>query len=451
MKPRLLCISNGHGEDAIALQILQHIQALAPEISLAALPIVGDGHRYEAHSIPVVGSTKVLPSGGFIYMDRRQLMRDVRGGLIGLTLTQIKAVRHWVSEGVEKGAANAGAVLAVGDIVPLLFGWLSGVPYGFVGTAKSDYYWCDESAANSKHLGLAQAMGNRLIRQSGSIYFPWERWLMQRPHCRCVFPRDGLTVQQLSRWSIPAVEAGNPMMDGLVISPLETVLEQASASPLTVLLLPGSRNPEAYQNWQLILQALDGVQQLWSGPSVEFVGAIAPSLDLEPLEQALVTAGWQADLNALEAKGEGERGKGLATVGWQDASKNPCYQRQGMTLTLSQSSFKAFAQQAQVAIALAGTATEQFVGLGKPAIILPGEGPQFNPTFAKAQTRLLGPSVILVNQPQAVGKTLETLLGDPQRLTQIYHNGRQRMGKPGAGRRISEQVLERLLGVVGSG
>ncbi|MEM8809731.1 MAG: lipid-A-disaccharide synthase-related protein, partial [Cyanobacteria bacterium P01_G01_bin.38] len=284
------------------------------------------------------------------------------------------------------------------------------------------------------------------IRQSGSIYFPWERWLMQRPHCRCVFPRDGLTVKQLSRWSIPAFEAGNPMMDGLVMPSLEQVLEQASAMPLTVLLLPGSRSPEAYQNWQLIVQALDSVQQLWAGTSVEFVSAIAPSLDLEPLEQVLVTAGWQADLNASETKGEGEKGKGLATLSWREALKHACYQRQGATLTLSQSSFRAFAQQAQVAIALAGTATEQFVGLGKPAITLPGKGPQFNPTFAKAQTHLLGPSVTLVNAPRAVGPTLKTLLNDPQRLTQIYHNGRQRMGEPGAGRRIAEQVLARLLG-----
>ncbi|MEM8810062.1 MAG: lipid-A-disaccharide synthase-related protein, partial [Cyanobacteria bacterium P01_G01_bin.38] len=294
MKPRLLCISNGHGEDAIALQILQHIQTLAPEISLAALPIVGDGHRYEAHSISLVGSTKVMPSGGFIYMDRRQLMRDVQGGLVSLTVAQIKAVRRWA----DQGAAEGSAVLAVGDIVPLLFGWLSGVPYGFVGTAKSDYYWRDEQTAYPERPGIGQSLGNRLIRQSGSIYFPWERWLMQRPHCRCVFPRDGLTVKQLSRWSIPAFEAGNPMMDGLVMPSLEQVLEQASAMPLTVLLLPGSRSPEAYQNWQLIVQALDSIQQLWAGTSVEFVSAIAPSLDLEPLEQALVTAGWQADLNA---------------------------------------------------------------------------------------------------------------------------------------------------------
>jgi len=40
---------------------------------------------------------------------------------------------------------------------------------------------------------------------------------------------------------------------------------------------------------------------------------------------------------------------------------------------------------------MAGTATEQFVGLGKPAIAIPGIGPQFTAAFAEAQSRHLGP------------------------------------------------------------
>lgn len=44
-------------------------------------------------------------------------------------------------------------------------------------------------------------------------------------------------------------------------------------------------------------------------------------------------------------------------------------------------------------LAMAGTATEQLVGLGKPVFAVPGQGPQFNFRFAEAQQRLLGPSV----------------------------------------------------------
>lgn len=44
-------------------------------------------------------------------------------------------------------------------------------------------------------------------------------------------------------------------------------------------------------------------------------------------------------------------------------------------------------------LAMAGTATEQLVGLGKPVVTIPGQGPQFNFRFAEAQQRLLGKSV----------------------------------------------------------
>ena len=90
-----------------------------------------------------------------------------------------------------------------------------------------------------------------------------------------------------------------------------------------------------------------------------------------------------------------------------------------------------------MAIATAGTATEQFVGLGKPVITIPGNGPQFTLTFALNQTRLLGPSVIMVKSPELVADTMVSLLNDAQRLELIAANGRQRMGLPGASARIA--------------
>ena len=42
---------------------------------------------------------------------------------------------------------------------------------------------------------------------------------------------------------------------------------------------------------------------------------------------------------------------------------------------------------AEAGLAMAGTATEQLVGLGRPAVTLAGAGPQFNEKFAEAQTR----------------------------------------------------------------
>ena len=52
--------------------------------------------------------------------------------------------------------------------------------------------------------------------------------------------------------------------------------------------------------------------------------------------------------------------------------------------------FHTWAGWAEAGVATAGTATEQLVGLGIPALSLPGAGPQFQWPFARRQSRLLG-------------------------------------------------------------
>ena len=396
---RILVISNGHGEDVIAVKILQTLQQ-SQNVALAALPIVGTGDRYRQLGIEIVGPVQAMPSGGFIYMDGRELLRDLRGGLAGLTWAQLRTVRHWCS------LAPTSVVLAVGDIVPLLFGWMSGQSYAFVGTAKSDYYLRDEAGAYKP--GRSATPGQR-----PTAYEPWERWLMRRPNCLGVFPRDGLTTQELQARGVKAVDVGNPMMDGFEIPAFEAVLA-AAQPPLSLLLLPGSRTPEAYRNWVQIVAALPGV--LAKYPAAEFLVAAAPALEHAVLGEVLRVAGWEA-------------------IDSDDY-------RQGQARLKIAAAFGAMAQRAAGAIAMAGTATEQFVGLGKPAIILPGGGPQFTPAFARAQTRLLGPSVTLVASPEQVGGALDEIFSDAERQRLIYDNGCRRMGDPGAGARIAAQLLE---------
>jgi uncharacterized protein (TIGR03492 family) len=113
-----------------------------------------------------------------------------------------------------------------------------------------------------------------------------------------------------------------------------------------------------------------------------------------------------------------------------------------VTISIGTQAYVQFMQQGDCAIAMAGTATEQFISLGKPAFIIPGAGPQFTPAFAEAQTRLLGESVILVPQPEDVGMEIQQLLKQPDRLQSIAHNGLLRMGTPGAARRIAERLIE---------
>lgn len=404
--PRLICISNGHGEDAIALRILTAVRSRLPHLELAALPLVGEGTSFRKQDIPLIAATKMLPSGGFIYMDGRQLARDLQGGLAQLTRLQLRALKAWRQQG--------GAVLAVGDLIPFLFAWWSRRPYILIGTAKSAYYLRDEQG---RLPGLPWYAG-----WAGSIYLPWERWFMTCDRCRAVVVRDELTAAELQQLGVNPVYTGNPMMDGLEPTEQLLTLKATTTDAITVVLLPGSRAPEAYENWQLMLKAVASVMRQFRPRPVSFLGAIAPSLDLAPLVQALQSADWRADSASPELSFRQETGQ----------------------LTLTQTAYTDCLHLAEVAIAMAGTATEQFVGLGKPAFILPGKGPQFNPVFAKLQTRLLGYSAVLVEQPDRMGAAIEAVLEDATRLAAIAQNGRRRLGKPGAAEAIADVLVEHL-------
>jgi uncharacterized protein (TIGR03492 family) len=431
---KLLCISNGHGEDAIALPVLQELRRLPhPPAEIVTLPIVGVGKAYLNNDFPIAGAVQTMPSGGFIYMDRRQLVRDLQGGLLGLTIEQIKTVQNWASSG--------GKILAVGDIVPLLFAWLSGAEYAFIGTAKSEYYVRD-----SQGRGLA-SQRNSFELKTGSIYLPWERWLLSRPKCRAVFPRDRLTTEILQQLQVPAFDLGNPMTDGVELDRIQPRFYGAESVNrermrlLMVTLLPGSRPPEAYANWEQIIIAANSLilvfqQRLLAqteNRSIVFLAAIAPTLDLDTLQAHLRAQGW------VQAAPEPE----LMTLIPDDRAI--CYQQDNATIAICTQAYQQLMHAGDCAIAMAGTATEQFISLGKPAFIIPGIGPQFTPAFAEAQTRLLGESIILVANPAEMGIEIDRLFQQPDLLQSIARNGLLRMGTPGAAKRIADC----LMGVMG--
>ncbi|HEY9711205.1 MAG TPA: hypothetical protein V6D48_23555, partial [Oculatellaceae cyanobacterium] len=164
-------------------------------------------------------------------------------------------------------------------------------------------------------------------------------------------------------------------------------------------------------------------------------GAIAPTLSLDPLRQTLEARGWRLEPPAFT----------VPNLQLNDPTALT-FTKRNATLVLTQDDYNLCLLKGDCCIATAGTATEQFVGLGKPAIAIPGNGPQFTPAFAEAQTRLLGPSVILVEQPDKVASIVQQLLRDPDWLQLIAENGFQRMGQPGAAKRIANCLLERFQG-----
>lgn len=419
---RLLCLSNGHGEDIIAVRILEELLSHEGRFDTVALPIVGEGRAYTQQGIPIIGNVKSMPSGGFVYMDGRELIRDLQGGLLQLTLTQLRTIKSWTKHG--------GLILAVGDIVPLLFAWLSGANYAFVGTAKSEYYVQDENGTLPR-----QSLFARLENWSGSVYLPWERWLMSHPRCKAVFPRDSLTAQILQKWSIPAFDLGNPMMDRLEpATPID--YDAINQQSLTVLLLPGSRSPEAYNNWQQIITAVTNLSVSSDRPLL-FLCAIAPGLSLDRFCQILESQNWHR--STLESDS-------ILIQNLKSQIQNSealTFTQNNASIILTQHAYNECLHLAQVAIAMAGTATEQFVGLGKPAITFPGKGPQFTYAFAEAQSRHLGASIIFLEHPNQAACAIQSLLNDPHRLIQIAENGLRRMGKPGAAPRIAQCLLEK--------
>ncbi|XGB42838.1 MAG: hypothetical protein LVS60_03180 [Nodosilinea sp. LVE1205-7] len=54
----LLCLSNGHGEDAIAVRILKELRQLPQAPTLRALPMVGEGGVYDRAGIARLGPTR---------------------------------------------------------------------------------------------------------------------------------------------------------------------------------------------------------------------------------------------------------------------------------------------------------------------------------------------------------------------------------------------------------
>jgi uncharacterized protein (TIGR03492 family) len=210
----------------------------------------------------------------------------------------------------------------------------------------------------------------------------------------------------------------NPMMDGLhkgreVSGLLDHQLE------LRVTLLPGSRPPEAYRNWQMLVAGLENLGEVLNGRVIEAIAGITPSLDLAELQKSL---------QAWQFLGFGEWGG--------------TWQLNDLKLHLAVDQYAHSLAWGDLALAMAGTATEQFVGLGKPAVVIPGEGPQFTRLFAERQCDLLGKSVILVDDPGSVGLVVKDLLGDINKLTGMTSNGLLRMGEAGAAARIAGKLIE---------
>lgn len=388
---RVLFVSNGHGEDVIAGQILDALRPDLPgDVSIEAWAMVGAGETYVRRGIPLVGPAQNLPSEGFATLSPGAFWRDLRAGWMGSYLRQTAHARRL--------RGRYALMLGVGDIVPLGVGWLARTPMGFVACAKSSWYG-GRDAAKGGHNGL-------------------ERALMRRV-CLDVFPRDSLTARAMQAIGLPARDFGNPMMDGLDLPPGPGLLAPGETG---VAVFPGSRQ-DATDNCLFLLEA--------------FLQHRPPAGQAPPVFLFAVTAA--ADLGMIAARARGWQAQPVAE-GLDLRAPN------GAKALLLRGRFARILHEASLAVGLAGTANEQAVGMGLPLITTHGSGAQ-GPAFLRMKMRYFGPSAVAVDRdPMALAQALATLLADPERRARMAEAGRERMGPPGASARIAGRILGRLEG-----
>ena len=150
---------------------------------------------------------------------------------------------------------------------------------------------------------------------------------------------------------------------------------------------------------------------------------------LTDLEQTLETRGFRRSLSPSDQLGA-----------------EACWVRGPLLVLIGRRCFSRWAGWGDVGLATAGTATEQLVGLGIPALSLPGRGPQFKWSFARRQSRLLGRAVHPCKDATELRCKLQELLQSPRLRDRLGRLGKARMGPAGGSDRLARLVLDRLHG-----
>jgi uncharacterized protein (TIGR03492 family) len=238
---RVLLISNGHGEDLSGALLGNALRRRGVEVE--AIPLVGQGDAYRRSDLPVLGPTRDFSTGGLGYTSLRGRLTELRQGQLPYLLGRLRAV--W------RQRRHCDGVVVVGDLLPVLAGWLTGRPMAVYLVAYSSHY-------------------------EGRLRLPWPcDWLLRRSSVRLLWSRDPLTAMDLARQlRRPGEFVGNPFLDG---EGTPATLPPFAGDGAVLGLLPGSRLPEALSNLLLLLDVLCRLPPEWHG-RLRLLAALVPSL-----------------------------------------------------------------------------------------------------------------------------------------------------------------------------
>ncbi|HTV92543.1 MAG TPA: hypothetical protein VMG98_07485 [Verrucomicrobiae bacterium] len=385
MSKRVLFVSNGHGEIAIADRIAQELRVLRPDTAIDHLPLVGESR---SAIMGEVGPRRAMPSGGLLAMGNlRNIARDVGSGLLALTLTQRRFLK--------RARGRYDRVVAIGDVFALLMALGARAPVTYVGTAKS---------VRVAPYGLVE---RRVLRRADGV-----------------FVRDEATAARLREQDVDAQAPGNVIVD--LFGGDDDARADAAAAGFAPMLavFPGSR-ASSYRDARFLLEVVRAVAR--DRPGLGAVMSIAPLLDAATFATGFREDGWHIDERAdamipFELR-DGER---VIARAWNGAI-GPLLAR------------------AQLVVGQAGTANEAAAAAGVPVVAFELERDRKTTWYRMRQHGLLGDALaVLPGDPSRAAAELRALLDDAPRRAQMGAHGRARMGGPGGALAIARAIDERL-------
>lgn len=236
----LLFISNGHGEDSIAAQI---IKGLPKGTLVQAYPMVGPGDAF-AQLCPIVGPRAFMPSQGW---------RHTKGSGRRDSGSILKSIGPGISFLKSQKNQNA-AVVCVGDGVGPLLCMLAGL--------KIDIY-LDVFKSGYAHR-----------------YTGFEKFVLARV-ANTIYCRDDILAKALADAGLNGQSHGNIMLDCVPYADYD--MQTRRSAPLALTLLPGSRDTIA-ENLAVQLKA---ISMMPDDIQVDLFMALAGGVDPSELAKQL--------------------------------------------------------------------------------------------------------------------------------------------------------------------